>query len=111
MIRFAEDRFPIFDHVKGIDGPADRYTIVDTKAWDAPYQGKWYSYAGFDEDPYNPTGIGMHSETAHRFWDDRGWLAENKRITFHDLPPKARQFAQRFMESVTWHGGEPDFED
>ena len=114
-IRYADDRFPIFDNYRGIDGPADRYTIVDTGGWESPYYPGTYhfNYAGFDDNPFNPSGIGMHAETAYKFWKAKDWLGENKRISFRDLPPKAQLFVQQFMDSADsgWHGGDPALED
>ena len=73
----------------------DRYTIWKVK----PDNGR-ITFFGFSKYPSHPFGFGQHGEARVSEWP-RGHELNTlgKAITLDDLPPEARQAAERFINS------------
>jgi len=83
---------------------ADRYTLIAKKPLTALGSGVWrplYVYAGFDESPSSPQGIGTTGELNEAMFDSHereGFVAFGQLVDLDVLPPRALQFANDFMD-------------
>jgi hypothetical protein len=84
---------------------ADRYMLLSRKPLPPPSTGAWrplFVYAGFDENPSAPQGIGTTGELTEAMFDSHereGFVAFGQRVDLDVLPPRALQFANDFMDS------------
>ena len=94
-------RFRLFDNG---DKTADRYTLIDSKP-EGKGRDAYYTYFGFNSEPWHPQGIGQHGEFSASQWAQMGDFRHlGKRIGLEDLDPELRKYISNLIKK--W-GGDP----
>ncbi len=81
---------------KGKDAPADRFTVIYTRADRAGCRPGYAYYISMSENPYHALGIGQHGECELRHFKP----THGTRISFHDLPPDCQRVVERDYDEM-----------